>query len=319
MTICLAEPRRARGIAALVRRALLLALLLGAGSGAAALECRPLAHSEPATHERHDGAAALFWRVTSADGAESMLFGTMHVYDPRLQTLIDRAQRELASRDAFVMEVVLDAQAVLALQGAMFYRDGKRLDDLVGEELAARAGQLMTTYGVPAEMVTLMKPWAVFTTLSAPPPTSDGMREAAMDMQLMSAAVARGTPVTGLETVAEQVAVFESIPAHEQGDMLREMVCHYDTLQSEIDDLVARYAAEDLAGLTALSLSHVDAARETFMEALIGDRNRLMRERLEPLLERGGAFIAVGALHLPGRDGLLNALRARGYTVAPAH
>ena len=40
-----------------------------------------------------------------------------------------------------------------------------------------------------------------------------------------------------------------------------------------------------------------------------------MVERAEPLLARGGAFIAVGALHLSGKEGLVERLRAAGYRV----
>jgi hypothetical protein len=53
-----------------------------------------------------------------------------------------------------------------------------------------------------------------------------------------------------------------------------------------------------------------------FTQTAIVDRNLRMAERLEPILEQGGVFVAVGALHLPGPDGLFELLRAQGYRIS---
>ena len=57
------------------------------------------------------------------------------------------------------------------------------------------------------------------------------------------------------------------------------------------------------------------AAERRFDELLLGGRNEMMAKRAAPLLANGGAFIAVGALHLPGRSGLIARFRAMGYRV----
>ena len=57
------------------------------------------------------------------------------------------------------------------------------------------------------------------------------------------------------------------------------------------------------------------AAEDEFTRLLLVGRNATMAERMEPLLKDGGAFIAVGALHLSGKEGLIERLRAEGYTV----
>ncbi len=71
-------------------------------------------------------------------------------------------------------------------------------------------------------------------------------------------------------------------------------------------------AIADVAG----GLSEAErAAQDEFLRVLLLDRNAVMAERAAPLLASGGAFIAVGALHLPGKDGLVERFRAEGYTV----
>ena len=51
---------------------------------------------------------------------------------------------------------------------------------------------------------------------------------------------------------------------------------------------------------------------------MVTTRNHGMAENAEPILAAGSTFIAVGALHLPGKEGLVELLRQAGYTVSPA-
>ena len=54
-----------------------------------------------------------------------------------------------------------------------------------------------------------------------------------------------------------------------------------------------------------------------FQEALIEKRNLVMLERALPILETASAFVAVGALHLPGETGLVEQFRNQGFKVSP--
>ncbi len=63
------------------------------------------------------------------------------------------------------------------------------------------------------------------------------------------------------------------------------------------------------------SLSEEDY--ELFLKYLISDRNHVMADRAVPIIDKGNAFIAVGALHLPGKEGIIELLRAKGYLVTP--
>jgi hypothetical protein len=57
------------------------------------------------------------------------------------------------------------------------------------------------------------------------------------------------------------------------------------------------------------------AAEDAFSVLLLRERNRVMVDRAKPLIEAGGAFIAVGAFHLTGKDGLVALLRGEGFTL----
>ncbi len=251
------------------------------------------------------------WRLRAPDGARSVVLGTMHVTDPRVLAISEIAHDELIRSERFVMEVILDGAAAQGLHKAMYYGDGQTLRETVGAALYERTVEAMQGYGVPATLVNAMKPWAAFITLSAP--AASGARP--LDMMLMDAARASGKTVTGLETVAEQIGVFEALSERDQVEMLREIACHHEVFQDDIETMIAHYVARDLQSLLALSLQHTDASRDAFLDALLWQRNQRMVERLLPLLARGGTFVAIGALHLAGPRGLLELLEARGYQV----
>jgi hypothetical protein len=77
------------------------------------------------------------------------------------------------------------------------------------------------------------------------------------------------------------------------------------------------YLARDLGGLWRLNLASGGDPdlQQRFLERLLYARTERMLQRLQPLLEGGGVFVAIGALHLPGDRGLLRLLADRGYTI----
>ncbi|MGE0482852.1 MAG: TraB/GumN family protein [Gammaproteobacteria bacterium] len=294
-------------------RWLLAGLLLFAWSGhpATALECAPLASGTPAAFGEVGHGQGLLWRLTAPSGAESYLLGTMHVSDARVVAITEAARPYFDDARTFVMEVVLDFAALAELQGAMFLGEGRKLDELVGEAFFARLAAAMQVRGVPPQLTATMKPWAVYSALSLPA-TEQGVP---LDMVFMLEAQAAGKAVSGLETVAEQIAVFEGVDEDTQLGLLREMACHYAVFQGEIEAMVEAYAARDLAALVEISFRHASDDGQALLDALLWSRNERMLERLDTRLAAGDAFVAVGALHLPGSRGLLRGLEQRGFAV----
>lgn len=293
-------------------RLLVIGLLLALPAAAvAALECLPLARGAGdafgAVEHRH----GLLWRVTAPSGAESFLLGTMHIGDARVVAITDAVRPYFDVAQTFVMEVVLDFTAMAELQGTMFLSDGRDLEDLVGADFYARLAAAMQVRGVPPQLTATMKPWAVYSALSLPA-TEQGTP---LDMVFMLEAQAAGKTVRGLETVAEQVAVFESVDEDTQVALLREMACHYAVFQGEVEALVEAYAARDLAALVEISFRHASDDGQALLDALLWSRNERMLERLQDPLAAGGAFVAVGALHLPGSRGLLQGLERQGFRI----
>ena len=258
----------------------------------------------------------LLWEVSKPGVPASYLFGTLHSEDPDVVRLAAPVQQAFDAAQTVVIEVLFDMQAMQLSSAAMLMMDGRSLKDVVGEPLFTAAAAAMRARGMPEMLTGHMQPWAVAVSLSTPA-TETGL---VLDMVLYQGALQRGTPVHGLETIQEQLEVFTGMPLADQVLLLRDAVEHVHEIDALYAELLAAWKQRDLARLVALNeaeLASGDAQfAADFQKRLIVHRNHLMVERMQPYLKQGKAFVAVGALHLPGETGLLNLLEQRGYTVS---
>jgi hypothetical protein len=125
--------------------------------------------------------------------------------------------------------------------------------------------------------------------------------------------------VYGLETLQEQLDLFDTMPEADQIALLRDAVDNFQQLDTLHAELLAAYKQRDLGKLLTIYEASMRVGdqrlAEDFQLRLIDERNQRMAERMQPYLQQGKAFVAVGALHLPGKDGLLERLQQQGYTL----
>lgn len=300
------------------RVALLLLALTAPVRQAAALECpRPQTAAAPlrlAPAYRH----GLLWRVQRDGVAPSYIFGTIHLGDPRIVHLASPVEKAFDHAGSLTVETVLDDAGVLAFSSAMYYRDGRTLRRQLGPGLYAEAVKRLAAYGISSGTADHMKPWAVYVTLSLPP-HEHGLP---LDMRLMARAKQRGVPVYGLESVKEQTAVLNDLAPSDQVRLVRDAVCDYSEIQTDIAHMKRLYLDRDLGDLYTFANRYDVGERKLYQRvlgALLWRRNTRMVRRMAPRLAAGNAFIAIGALHLPGARGVLGLLKARGFTVTPVY
>ena len=139
-----------------------------------------------------------------------------------------------------------------------------------------------------------------------------------LDDWLVLRARKAGRDVDFLETSVEQWQSFAGIPMEDQVAMLRSAIDTYYDARVRVDR-VAVYVDGNLALSYALRERRLGslepALAQRYTDRLLNDRNRRMVERMLPFMEKRSAFIAVGALHLPGERGILRLLERQGYTV----
>jgi len=256
---------------------------------------------------------ALLWKVSKAGNSSSYIFGTIHVSDPRITNIPEVVKSALNNSDIFVMEALPTPEEALLLSQMMFYADGTTLKDYLDDDLFYRTAKVLSAFQLPVEAVVVMRPWAAFLIMNYPADNT-----LPLDLKLFEIAMDQGAKTAGLETLREQGAVFSEMALKDQLRLLLDTVCNYTMVTQGIEEMKQFYLAKDLNGLLAASAQHPYADEPLYKELnkrLLTDRNKLMIDRMQPYLQKGNAFIAVGALHLPGNDGIIENLNQQGYKI----
>ncbi|MCW8890767.1 MAG: TraB/GumN family protein [Sedimenticola sp.] len=257
----------------------------------------------------------LLFKIEQAGVPASYLFGTIHSDEERVLDFPDEVERAFESSTTLYVEIDMDTANMLAAMTAMFLDDGRELGQIVGEPLYQQAVQAAATLGLPEVAIRHYKPWALAMMLSMPPTKSGQF----MDLVLYQRAVLANKRALGIETIREQLDLFDTLSESDQVTFLRDTLNNLDQLPTIFQALLESYLKQDLGALMALNeqlLNEGDEQLNNKFQALIVDnRNRRMVERLASPLQGGGLFIAVGALHLPGEKGMLSLLERKGYRV----
>lgn len=258
----------------------------------------------------------LLYEVTRPGQATHYLFGTMHSDDNRVLAVLEGLKQPLDSVDQVVLEILPDAMAMVEVSVAMLLPPEQSLSELIGKELFERAARAAEEKGLPRIAVERMRPWALAITLGTPELTGE-----AMDQVIYKKALSTGKQLLALETPVEQLALFDSLPDNLQVRLLKEVLSQRKHLAEQLEALTQAYLDRDLQRLQELSLEYEAAGDELlaewFRRKLILDRNHSMYRRLLPILDQGATLVAVGALHLAGKEGLVSLLRQAGYRVEP--
>lgn len=274
---------------------------------------------------------AMLWRIEAPDGQVSHLYGTMHVTDPRIVELDAAADAALDASKTLVIETtdILDPAAIMATMAAqpdlMMFTDATTLSSLLADEDRKRIEAAMAERGLSLGAVDKMKPWMIAAMVTLP--TCELARKSAgaeiLDVALATRARAAGIAIEGLETTAEQLGAMAALPLDFHMRALVETVALGEMIDDVIETMVVIHARGE-PGLfwpffqAALPGDASDGiAIAGFEQSVIVDRNHTMAERMAPILDAGGAFVAIGALHLPGDEGVVALLREAGYSVTP--
>ncbi len=271
----------------------------------------------------------LLWRIEKADLAPSYLFGTIHSTDESTLEVARRAAQSINGAKIVATELggpidtIGKANITAATLAKALDRDHDTFEGVIAPQDRAQIEKLITGLGYPVEFAHHLKPW--FLAVLTGVPLCEAQREAQdlpeVDQFLAQTAKDLGVKVIGLETAEEQLDAIASLRPEVAGELLKlgaqDPSVNDDLYATLIRLYVEGRPAEILAVSDALGgLSDSErAAQDEFMRTLLQGRNEIMADRTAPLLASGGAFIAVGALHLAGKTGLVERFRAEGYTV----
>jgi uncharacterized protein YbaP (TraB family) len=275
---------------------------------------------------------SIFWKIEKPGLDPSYLLGTMHVTDPRVLRMPPGAEEASQAARTIVLESdeLLDEKkgmaGIFANPELTMFTDGKSLETLLSKEDVALLAAELKRRGIPLSAVSRMKPWMLMSVISLPACENARKAEntAFLDKRIGLDAAADGKPVKGLETFAEQLSTMAAIPM----DLHLKSLIETIKLGPKMNDVFETMTDLYLSGNIGLAVPLMkkaspdgddDAGYAQFEELVVRQRNHHMADRAAPILAEGGVFIAVGALHLQGAEGLVELIRQKGYIVTPAN
>lgn len=294
----------------------LTAALVGSLPTTALAQAPAAAVTTPAP--RAEGAGPALWVVRDADST-LYLFGTVHVLRPTTAWGSDHVDAAFDSASRLILEVSNPDDQAAAMPLIQQYGISPETplsslltaDELESLDVAAR------TMGLSAAQLDPMRPWLVALTLSVAPLTRAGYDpQSGVDLLLKARAEAAGKPVTGFETIDEQIRILAGFPEAGQLDFLRSTLEDFEDATVELDRLVSAWAGGDVEAIETIGVEPMRDASELMYQSLLVNRNANWAGQIETLLEGSGTvFIAVGAAHLAGEDSVQSILAARGVMV----
>ena len=258
----------------------------------------------------------LLWEITAPDQKKpSYLFGTIHLICPADFSLNDSVKAAVARTQQIALELDMDDPGMMmAMMKTMNMAGGNELKKLLSEPDYAKLNQYYTdSVGVGLAMFEKAKPFILmgplFSSVLACEPQS-------YETAFVELAGKQQSEVVGLETVEEQMALFDSVPYKDQAKMVMDMINNLPAARKEFTDLVNLYKSENINELyTMTTNSNFDLSGSE--ELLLKDRNKKWIARIKSKIAEKPTFFAVGAAHLGGENGVIALLRKAGYKVRP--
>jgi uncharacterized protein YbaP (TraB family) len=257
------------------------------------------------------------WAIGHGGAAQGWLLGTIHALPPGTLWRRPAIDAAMGAADRLVMEIgePIDADSTgkalarLAITPGLA-PPGARLDPAGRTALMAAYRKL----GLDDARFADEETWAVALQMSALASQKAGA-DAGDGVEPQLRARMRGKPVAGLETIDSQLAIFDALPARAQDRLLTDIAKEVIDTRNDDADLLALWLKGDDVGLAREANSDF-LADPALHEALLTGRNRAWTAQIDTLLRQGAhPFVAVGAAHVAGRDGLPAMLRAKGWTV----
>jgi uncharacterized protein len=262
-------------------------------------------------------AASPVWAI-HGDHNTVYLAGSVHLLKAGESTLPSAFNRAYSDSRSIVME--LDMGKVDPMEAASWMLEhgtlpeGSDLHKVIGDDRYRRVSAEAQRLGLPMENANQFAPWVLGLQLMELQYAKLGFdSQAGVEEQLTHRAQADSKPTGGLETLPEQLSLFEALTPSEQMKFLDLVVTDLKDTSDDTQSVIAAWRTGDASKLAAL-LSDEYKQFPTLYRALVTDRNKRWVPQIEKLLkEKNNYFVVVGALHLVGDGGLLDLMRRDGF------
>lgn len=255
------------------------------------------------------------WAVADAD-TTIYLFGTVHALPKDKPWMDARISGALAASDELVTEVDLTdlAGSAQVLAAAGMLPPGQTLRGMMDEQGRKDFEAAMVGLGLPVEALDRAKPWLAAMQLALLPLVKAGITPDSGVEKALGGQAGSEKKRAALETVQQQVDVFDTMPQDVQLAFLYETVRAVPRSAASLQAMIAEWSEGDAEQLAALM--NADLTNPQLYQRLLVQRNANWSVWLDDRMDRPGTvFVAVGAGHLAGKASVQELLRKRGFKV----
>ena len=262
--------------------------------------------------------------VWSMKGTRNTVYlaGSVHALPREHAELSPQLEQAYAASKVIVMEVDLDdlnpLEAVQFVTANGTLPADQDLQGVIGAARYATVAKLAASLDLPELVIARLEPWAAAMVLTQFALVKSGFDPSlGIDMQLTERAKTDGKRIDGLETVIDQLSIFDSRSLEDQSKFLVDSANDVPKMQEDLGRLVTAWRSGDMRGLEKEFVKERAQAPALYDE-LLGKRNRKWLPQIEALLNGDQDYlVVVGTLHFVGRDGLLELLTRAGHKPLP--
>lgn len=261
--------------------------------------------------------SSLLWKIEGQDIPKgSYLFGTMHLIEKNYFIFPDKLEKLVKKSDQLVMELAgmpnqLEALNLVQLkEGSFFdYFTPEQTDTILQW---AKTEMKMSEAGFRASM-TKMKPFVVVQ--MATQMHFMGKTES-YEMTFEKIARENNVTILGLETLEQQMAIFDNLSKEQQTEMVMEGIRNMEKSLQQTEQMQKLYSGQNVDSLFLMIQEEGETITEE-MSDFLDKRNKNWVPQIKEMIKEKKTFIAVGAGHLGGPNGVIRLLEKEGYTLTP--
>jgi len=259
------------------------------------------------------------WRVLARDSTVYLL-GSVHLLKSDAYPLSEAIERAFSDSSKLVLEVNLaslnspDSQQMILAKALL--PEGRTLIQVLSPATYQAVRQKVEGLGLDIEALKRMKPWFLSLSLVAMKMQQLGYdAQHGVDRHFFERAKTAKKDILGLETADFQLNLLDSLPAKTQEESLLQTLKELDQFETEFEQIMGAWAAGQEKQLNDLLLKSFKEYPDIYAK-LISERNRTWLPKIESHFQGGNkTLVVVGAAHLVGRDGVVELLRRKGYSV----
>jgi len=264
-------------------------------------------------------ATPALWSVSDAD-TTIYLFGTIHLLPEKYDWQSPKLEKAVAGSQELVVETIVDEKNPMQLVGLLMKlgisNDLPPIAQRVPPSKRAQLEAAIKKSGAPRAVFDRMETWAAAFMLLGNQFRDLGLKgDEGVETVLRSDFSSQNKPIDQLETNAEQLGFFDTLPEKAQQDLLLGAIQPKGAMQTDFKKMVVAWSKGDVTAI-ARAFNHDLQASPDLRDALIRRRNANWAKWIEQRMDKPGSIlVAVGAGHLAGRYSVIDLLQRGGYKV----